>query len=139
MASNNYDSFFEDLALNNIDVGVDTFYMLLVTSSYTPSKAHNRRDDITNEVANGNGYATEGKVVVLTPTLDTVNHRYDIAIGSVSWAASSITAAGAVVYKRRAGAASADELVCFLDFGGNVTSSNGTFTVTPSSPIRIQN
>lgn len=139
MASLIYTSFFDDCQKGNIDLDVDTFYMLLVTSAYTENKDHNRRDDITDEVAAGGGYTAGGSAVTLTPTLDTANDRQDITIGSVNWPTSTITAAGAVIYKSRGGASSADELVCFLDFGGNVVSTGATFTVTPSSPIRIQN
>ena len=45
----------------------------------------------------------------------------------------------AVVYKRRGGASSADELVAYLDFGGDVTSTSGPFAVTVSTPITLQN
>lgn len=139
MASLVYTSFFEDQAKGNIDVDVDTFRMMLVTSSYVANKDHNRRDDITNEVAAGGGYTAGGSVVTLTGSLDTANDRYDLTIGSVNWPTSTISAAGAVIYKARGGASSADELVCYLDFGGTIVSTGGTFTVTPSSPIRIQN
>jgi len=44
-----------------------------------------------------------------------------------------------VVYKSRGGASSADELVCYLDFGSDVVSTNGTFSVSVTSPLRIQN
>jgi hypothetical protein len=47
-----------------------------------------------------------------------------------TWASSSITARAGVVYKSRGGAATADELVAFLDFVSDVTSTAATFTVT---------
>jgi len=138
MSTINYDSFFYDVEVGNVDVDGDTFKLMLVTSSYTPSKAHGKRSDITNEVS-GTGYSAGGKVVTLTPSLDTSNHRVDVTIGSVNWTSSTITARYGIIYKSRGGAASADELVCALDFGGDVTDTNGTFTVTPSSPLRISN
>ena len=140
MASLIYDSFFNDLAVNNIKTTTDTFKMMLVTSAYTPNKGtHAKRSDVTNEVS-GTGYTAGGQTVALTTTNDTTNHRLDITIGSpAGWTSSTITAAAGVVYKSRGGASSADELVCYLDFGGNVTSTNGTFAVTISSPLRIQN
>lgn len=138
MASINYTSFFRDQAKGDIDLDTDTFRMMLVTSSYTPNKDHAKRSDITNEVT-GPGYTAGGAVVTLTPTLDTTNDRLDIAVGSVNWPSSTISAAYGIIYKARGGAASADELVACLDFGGTITSTNGPFTVTPSSPLRIQN
>jgi hypothetical protein len=50
----------DDLARNNIDFDTDTFKAMLVTSSYTPNKdTHDKRDDVTNEVA-GTGYTAGG-------------------------------------------------------------------------------
>lgn len=140
MASLIYDSFFNDLAVNNIKTTVDTFKMMLVTSTYSPNKGtHAKRSDVTNEVS-GTGYTAGGQTVAFTTTNDTTNHRLDITIGSpAGWTSSTITARAGVVYKSRGGASSADELVCYLDFGADVTSTAGTFSVTISSPLRIQN
>jgi len=138
MASIAYDSFFQDMAKGNIDTDVDTFKVMLVTSTYTASKsAHAKRSDITNEVS-GTGYTAGGTAVTVTPSLSG-SDRMDLTLGSVNWTTATITARGAVVYKSRGGASSADELVCYLDFGADITSTAGTFTITPSSPIRIQN
>ncbi len=137
MSSLIYDSYFRDNSQGAIDTDNDTFKMMLVTSSYSPSKSHAKRSDITNEVS-GTGYASGGSTVTLTGSLSG-SDRWDITIGNVSWGSSTITARGAVVYKSRGGASSADELVCYLDFGADITSTSGTFAVTPSSPLRIQN
>jgi hypothetical protein len=139
MASLIYNSLVEDIANGNVDLGSDTFKMLLVTSSYTPDKdAHNRADDITNEVANGNGYTTGGVTVATTVTLDTANDKVTVQFAAGSWTTSTITARGAVVYKSRGGASSADELVFYNDFGADVSSNGGTFSVGAST-ITLQN
>jgi hypothetical protein len=140
MASLIYDSFFDDLAKNNIKTTTDTFKMLLVTATYSPNKGtHAKRSDVTNEVT-GTGYTAGGQTVALTTTNDTTNHRLDITIGSpAGWTSSTITARAGVVYKSRGGASSADELVCYLDFGADIASTNGTFSVSVTSPLRIQN
>ena len=139
MASLIYNSAIDDLAKGNIDFDTDTFKMMLVTSSYTPNKdTHTKRSDVTNEVT-GTGYTSGGDTTAVTVTKDTANDRIDIDFGNVAWASATITAAGAVIYKSRGGASSADELVCYLDFSGNITSTNGTFTVDVTSPLRFQN
>lgn len=139
MASLIYNSSLEDLARGAIDYDTDTFYMMLVTSSYVPNKdTHTKRSDVTNE-ASGSGYSAGGQASAVTITKDTGNDRVDVGFATVTWATASVTAAGAVIYKRRGGASSADELVAFLDFGGNVTSTAGDFVVTVSSPYRFQN
>jgi hypothetical protein len=138
MASIIYNSFLDDVFRGNIDCDTDTFYVLLVTSSYTEDKdVHDKRDDVTNEVS-GTGYTAGGAAATVTVTKDTANDRIDVSLGSASWASSTITARKAVYYKRRGGAASADELVAVNDFGSDVITSSGTFTLNAST-VRIQN
>lgn len=138
MASIIYNSFLDDVFRGNIDCDTDTFYVLLVTSSYTEDKdVHDKRDDVTNEVS-GTGYTAGGVAVTVTVTKDTVNDRIDVSLGSASWASSTITARKAVYYKRRGGAASADELVAVNDFGSDVITTAGIFTLNAST-VRIQN
>jgi hypothetical protein len=139
MASMVYNSLLEDMARCNVDFDTDTFKMMLVTSTYTPNKdTHNRRDDVTNEVS-GTGYSAGGTIITASLFLDTANDRLDISWSSPSWASSSITARGGVIYKSRGGASSADELVGYIDFGADITSTSGTFTVTVSTPLRLTN
>lgn len=140
MASLIYNSAWYDLVTGAIDANTDTFKCLLVTSSYAPNKdTHTKRSDVTNEVANGNGYTTGGNSCTVSVTNDTANDRIDITLGAPSnWTTSTITARGAVYYKSRGGASSADELVAYIDFGSDVASTNGTFSLTAST-MRIQN
>ena len=139
MASLIYNSCLDDAAKGAIDFDTDTFKTLLVTSSYTPNKdTHDKRDDVTNEVANGNGYTTGGATTACTVAKDTANDRVTITFAAVNWPTSTITAAGAVIYKSRGGASSADELIAYVDFGGNVSSTGGTYSVG-SSVITLQN
>lgn len=134
-----YNSCVDDVARALVDFDGDTFYGMLVTSAYVPNKdAHTKRSDITNEVV-GAGYTAGGAVSVATVTKDTGNDKVTIAFAPIVWAASTITARACVLYKRRGGVASADELVAHVDFGSDITSTSGTFTVTFSTPITYQN
>lgn len=138
MASIIYNSALDDAVKGNIDFDTDSFKVMLVTSSYTADKdAHTKRSDVTNEVT-GTGYTSGGDATTVTVTKDTANDRIDIDFTDVSWTTATLTAAGAVIYKTT-GTASTDNLVAYLDFAGNVTSTNGTFTVDITSPLRIQN
>ena len=138
MASLVYNHAVHQALTGGLDFDTDTFYMMLVTSSYTADKdGHEDRADVTNEVT-GTGYTAAGKAVTVTVTDDNANNRVDIDFADVSWASSTITAAGAVVYKST-GTAANDTLVAFLDFGGDVSSTSGTFTVDTTSPIRFSN
>lgn len=138
MASIIFNSCIDDMARGAIAFDADTFYAALVTAAYVPDKdAHTRRSDVTDEVV-GAGYTADGAASAVTVTKDTGSDQTSIAFAAVVWPASTITARGAVLYKRRGGAATADELVAYVDFGSNVSSTAGSFTVTFSSPLTLQ-
>ena len=138
MASLIYNSCIDDMAKGAIDFDTDTFKAMLVTSTYTPNKdTHDKRDDVTNEVS-GTGYTAGGATTAVTVTKDTANDKVTISFGSVSWATATITARAAVIYKSRGGASSADELVCYVDFNGDVTATGATFSLGAST-ITLQN
>jgi membrane protein implicated in regulation of membrane protease activity len=128
-----YAAFNGDLAFDTL-----TFRVLLTTSAYTEDKDHDYRSEVTNEVANGNGYTTAGEVATVTVTLDDTNNRVDVSLGGASWASSSFTSRKAIYYVARGGASSADELVFCNDFGEDKTTSNGTLALSAST-LRIQN
>lgn len=140
MASLIYNTAVRFIATGAIDLDTDTFKAMLVTSSYTADKdVHDFRNDVTNEVS-GTGYTAGGQTVTATvAAVDTANDRVDTTFGTLTWSAATITARGLVIYKSRGGASSADELVCYVDFLADKTSSGGDFVVTFSSPLRFQN
>ena len=138
MASLIYNSAIDDMARGAIDFDTDTFKAMLVTSTYSPNKdTHDKRDDVTNE-ATGTGYTAGGVTTACTVTKDTANDRVTLSFAAVSWSTSTITARALVIYKSRGGASSADELVAYNDFGSDVSSSSGTFSVA-ASVITLQN
>ena len=138
MASLIYNSAIDDMARNNIDFDTNTFKAMLVTSTYTPNKdTHDKRDDVTNEVS-GTGYTAGGVTTACTVTKDTANDKVTLQFAAVSWASSTITARALVIYKSLGGAASADALVAYNDFGSDVSSTAGTFSVAAST-ITLQN
>jgi hypothetical protein len=135
-----YNSFMRDIATGQVDCDTDTFKMMLVTSTYTASKSHAKRSDITNEVAAGSGYTTGGNACALTvAATDNVNNDVEISFSVTSWTSATITARAGVIYKSRGGLATADELVGYVDFLSNITSTNGTFAVTVSTPLSLTN
>lgn len=128
-----YDSYFKDLGDGVFTMGTDTFKIMLVTSSYTYDATHNRRDDITNEVT-GTGYTAGGETLgTVTYTNDASNNRSLWDFADPTWASSTITARGAVIYKSNGGASSADELVLFIDFEVDESSSNTEFKIQLNS------
>lgn len=135
-----YNSCVDDNARGLIDFDTDTFRVMLVTSAYTPDKdTHLKRSAVTNEVAPSGTYAAGGAVTTVTVTKNTATDQVTIAFSSVSFTSATITARAAVIYKSRGGAATADELVAYVDFNTDVSSTNGTYTVTFSTPLTYQN
>lgn len=138
MASLIYNSCIDDMAKGAIDFDTDTFKAMLVTSTYAPNKdTDTKRSNVTNEVS-GTGYTAGGATSAVTVTKDTANDKVTITFAAVSWATATITARAAVIYKSRGGASSADELVCYVDFNGDVTATGATFSLG-SSTITLQN
>ncbi len=116
----------DDLALDLDDTTADRFKVMLVTSSYTPNfGTHDFKSDVTNEVS-GTGYDAGGKSlssVTLTQSGGTIT--FDAA--DLTWASSTITARGAVVYDD---SLTNDPLICYIDFGADKSSSAGDFVLT---------
>jgi hypothetical protein len=139
MASLIFNNAIYKLLNGDIDFGSDSFKCMLVTSTYSPNKdTDDFRNDVTNEVT-GTGYSAGGTAATVTvAAIDTTNDRVEVTLGAVSWATSTITARGAVYYKSRGGASSADEVIAYIDFGGDVSSTAGTFALSAST-IRFQN
>ena len=133
MASLIYNSAIDDMARGAIDWDTDSFKVMLVTASYSADKdAHLKRSSVTDEIT-GTGYTAGGVSAAVTVTKDTANDKVTIEFAAVSWASSTITARGAVYYKSRGGASSADELVAYNDFGSNIITSAGTFSLAAST------
>lgn len=130
MASGMYTSFKRDVANGAIDLDTDTLKCMLVTSVYVPNfTAHAKRSDITNEVA-GAGYVAGGVALGgKTMVADTVNDRGVFDCNDVAFGTVSVTARGAVFYKSRGGAASADELLWYIDFAVDYSSTAAPFTI----------
>ncbi len=132
MASIVYTSFLNDVFAGNCNT-THSYKAMLVTSSYTEDRAaHSKRSNVTNEVT-GTGYTAGGATVTLTFAVNTTTHKGTLTVGAVSWPSSTITARKMVVYRARGGASSADELVCCIDNGVNVSSSANTLSVAAST------
>lgn len=118
-------------ALNKeVDWDTDTIKVMLCTSSYTPDQdTHDYKDDITNEVS-GTGY-TAGGATLGSKTIGYTGGTNVIKLDAadVTWSASTITARYAVIYVDT-GTASTSLLLGYVDFGADVSSSNGNFTLT---------
>lgn len=121
--------------------GSGSFKFLLVTSvaSEADLDAFDFRSDITNEVASGAGYTTGGVAVTVTVSaIDTTNNRTSVTIADVpsAFTTATISADGGWLYKV-IGSAATDELIGFVDFGGTVSSTAGTFALDFTTPLYV--
>jgi len=121
-----------------IDFDTDSVFVALVNSAYvansTAQDTHDYFNDVGTSEITGTGYTSGGQSVgSQTVTLDTANDRVDIDAADVTWSASTITAYGAVLYKRVGTTASVSPVIGLIDFGGVFTSTAGPFTITWSA------
>lgn len=138
-----YNSCLEDLCKGNIVFGgatPSTFKAMLVTSAYTPDKdLHLTRNQVSGEVStSGTNYTAGGNTATPTVTKDTGADQVNISWSIANWTSATITARAVVIYKST-GTPTTDLLVGYIDFNSDVTSTNGTFAVTVSTPLRFQN
>jgi hypothetical protein len=78
-------------------------------------------------------------VTVTVSAVDTANDRQEITLGGATWSSSTISSAQKFVYyKRRGGAATADEIIAVID-NNTPVSTSGTALQLTASTLRIQN
>lgn len=131
MANAIYNSFKRDLMTAGINLSTDTIKLMLVTSTYVPNiDTHTKRSDVTNEVV-GAGYTAGGVTLSgKTVTQNNTTNKADFDASDVTIPNATITARGAVLYKARGGAATADELIAYLDFNSDIVSTGGDYLIT---------
>ena len=110
--------------------GGSTIKCALFTDSYTPNlDTDSLYSELTGEVANGNGYTTGGATLTTTASTYTgATNTVAMDADDVTWSSSTITARYAVIY-----VSTSSQLLGYIDFGTNMSSSNGDFKITWAS------
>ncbi len=132
MASFLYFSCELDKGTGAIDFDTDTFWVMLLDAAGVAAAneiIHTRRSDVTGEITGATGYTAGGKVCTITVSQDAAARRTFYTFQAVTWTGFTGTAYGAVYYKRRGGAASADNLVALNDFGSAITLTASPLTI----------
>jgi len=115
--------FKKDVMLGLHDLDSDTIKIALYTSSATLN-ATTDTYTTSNEVANGNGYATGGVTLANASVIENgTSGCFDS--DNPEWTSATFTARGALIYNDTDG----DRAIAVLDFGGDFTVSSGTFRV----------
>jgi hypothetical protein len=108
-----------------------TIKVAQTTSAYTPNNdTHDFFNDVTNEIT-GTGYTAGGSTLgSKTSTYDTATDQIRLDAADTSWGSSTLTARRAVVWDDTAGASTTDPVMGWVDYGADVSTTNGTFQIT---------
>ena len=111
--------------LNGVqNFSADTFKLALYTSSATINE-NTTAYSATNEVPSTGNYSAGGNTLTVSVTPTNTGNVAFISFANTSWANATITAAGALIYNN----SKSNAAVCVLSFGGDKTSTNGTFAI----------
>ena len=119
---------------HNFSSGGDSFKIALYTANpyTTSSTAFSSTDEVSS--AGGSNYPAGGKALTSqTVTATTATTAIDFA--DTTFASATFTAAFAAIYNTSA----SNKLCVVLDFGGNKTATNGTFTISYPDPTTPSN
>jgi len=111
-------------AKHNFSTGGNTFKLALYTSSATMSAATTAYTT-TNEATGTNYTAKGGTLTKVEPALSSTTAYTDFA--DLTFGTCTITARGCMIFNDTA---TGDPSVAVFDFGGNKTSTAGSFTIT---------
>lgn len=111
--------------LSGIHLAADVYKIALYTSAATLD-ATTTAYSATNEVANGNGYATGGATLSGFAASSSGTTAWLDWTSDPSWAAASFTARGALIYN----STRSNKAVAVFDFGADKTATGGTFLAT---------
>lgn len=124
---------FQQKALTKVvNLSSDTLKVMLM-SAYTFAATHATMTDVkgAGTEASGTGY-TAGGATLASVSVATSGDVTTLTCTSPTWTTSTITAAYAVFYDAQGGTDSTNYPICYWDFGGNVSSTAATFTLTIS-------
>lgn len=119
-------------ALNKeINWSVDSIKVMLCTNQYAPDQdSHVYKSQVANEVVNGNGYTTGGKILAnKTATYAADTNTITLDADDLVWLAASINARYAVIYDDTPATDGAKPLLGYIDFGKDVISTDGDFKI----------
>lgn len=126
--------FMNSLANKEIDLDTDTLKVMLCTSSYTPNQdTHRYKSDVTNEVT-GTNYTAGGQALTgVTVNYNASTNVFMLDANDPSWPSSTITARFAVFYDSSPASDATRPLIAYWDFGEDIISASGAFTLTISA------
>lgn len=126
MSSGIYTAFKEDLMTKavNLGTGGDTIKVALLDGDHSFSAANSVWGDVSsNELANGNGYTTNGATLGSQAVTAGTTTKWDAA--DTTWTSATFSAYHAVIYD----STNTSSLICSIDFGGEQAVAAANFTI----------
>lgn len=125
MANGAYIKFKTDLmsAAANLQNGGNAIYVALFDNTTVFINTNTTYADVSATEITGTGYVAGG-VLLANQSVNAGATSYFDADDAV-WNAATFTAAFAILYDN----SNSNDLICFIDFGGDKTVSGGTFTI----------
>lgn len=117
-------SFKVELLNGTQNFSADTFKLALYTSSASLGEGTTAYTT-SNEVASTGNYSAGGNTLTVNVTPTSSGNVAYVSFANTTWANATITAAGALIYNN----SKSNSAVAILSFGGDKTSTNGTFAV----------
>jgi hypothetical protein len=114
---------FKQEILDGIHLAADTYKMALFTNAASLDKTTTAYST-TNEVATGGGYSAGGLTLSGRTNGISGDTAY-LTFTNPAWANATITARGCMIYN----STRSNKCVAVYDFGSDIVSTNGTFTV----------
>lgn len=126
-----YGLFFKSLFNKQVDIDTDVIKVMLCSSAYVPDQdSHQYKSSVTSEIS-GTGYTAGGNVLSsVTVAYNTAANKLTIDAADVSWPSSTFTARYAVVYDSSPGGDNINPLICWIDFGEDITVTAGVFSIS---------
>lgn len=124
MASGIYNRFKANLMNKELDLEADTIKIMLLNNSHSFTATHNQKSEIVANEITGTGYSAGGATLASKAVTQAATTKWDA--NDPQWTSSTFSAYHGVIYDDTT---TNDDLICSLDFGGEQTVSNGTFTI----------
>ena len=113
-----------------VDFDADTIRVALVTSSYTPSQAHNYFDDVSANEVSGTNYTADGAAVA-TKTVGLAANTVTFDGDDITWSqhAGGFSNARYAILQKDSGVAATSPLIAYADMGADKGNVDGDLTL----------
>jgi len=123
MASGIYNQFKADILNKEIDWEADTIKVGLLDDNHSFTATDTDWSDVSANEVSGTGYTAGGATLANAAVTESATTK--ASADDSTWTTASFTAAHAVIYDT----SNSNNLIASIDFGGNQTAAQGTFTI----------